>query len=434
MTATTSMLLTAVVFVLTLGSGMPIFVGLGITGAVGSLLFVSFDNLTNLGDMLFGSLWQVSLLATPGFILMGSIFFRCNFGKDIFDAFEILLGKLPGGLIISAIWLGAGFGFICGSNLAGVATVGQIAIPEVERRGYNRRLSLGAFAIAGTLAALIPPSLLMIIYAVLAEVSLGALFFAGIIPGILLTVLLSLYIVGRAVANPALCPKPAAVTKGSLWTTAKGIFPLVITFVAVFGGIYSGVWSVVEASAAGALMAIVLAFAYRRLTWKAFVESLDSTLQILSLVYMIMLAAVLFNHFVFVSGLSMSLKAVVAGLNLPGWGVVTMILVFLTIMGMFLDLYAMLLIAIPVFLPLSIQAGYDAIWFGIVLIVACELALVTPPVGLNLFIIRRMAPEGTTQTDLDVGALPYVFVVWVLFALMIAFPQIVLWLPHYMVR
>jgi len=434
MSPTASLLLTAVVFVLTLGSGMPVFVGLGITGAIGSLLFVSFDNLTNLGDMLFGSLWQVSLLATPGFILMGSIFFRCNFGKDIFDAFEIMLGKLPGGLIISAVWLGAGFGFICGSNLAGVATVGQIAIPEVERRGYDRRLSLGAFAIAGTLAALIPPSLLMIIYAVLAEVSLGQLFFAGIIPGILMTLLLSLYIIGRAIANPALCPKPASVTTGSLWTTAKGIFPLVITFVVVFGGIYSGIWSVVEASAAGATMAIGLSFAYGRLSRKAFFESLDSTLQILSLVYMIMLAAVLFNHFVFVSGLSASLKAAVGHLDLPGWGVMTLILAVLTVMGMFLDLYAMLLIAIPVFLPLSIEAGYDAIWFGIVLIVACELALVTPPVGLNLFIIRRMAPAGTTQTDLDIGALPYVFVVWILFALMIAFPQIVLWLPHYMVR
>jgi len=434
MSPTASLLLTAVVFVLTLGSGMPVFVGLGITGAIGSLLFVSFDNLTNLGDMLFGSLWQVSLLATPGFILMGSIFFRCNFGKDIFDAFEIMLGKLPGGLIISAVWLGAGFGFICGSNLAGVATVGQIAIPEVERRGYDRRLSLGAFAIAGTLAALIPPSLLMIIYAVLAEVSLGQLFFAGIIPGILMTLLLSLYIIGRAIANPALCPKPASVTTGSLWTTAKGFFPLVITFVVVFGGIYSGIWSVVEASAAGATMAIGLSFAYGRLSRKAFFESLDSTLQILSLVYMIMLAAVLFNHFVFVSGLSASLKAAVGHLDLPGWGVMTLILAVLTVMGMFLDLYAMLLIAIPVFLPLSIEAGYDAIWFGIVLIVACELALVTPPVGLNLFIIRRMAPAGTTQTDLDIGALPYVFVVWILFALMIAFPQIVLWLPHYMVR
>ena len=274
----------------------------------------------------------------------------------------------------------------------------------------------------------------MIIYAVLAEVSLGQLFLAGIIPGLLLTVLISFYIFARAIANPKLCPAPMASARRSLLTTTKGILPLVITFLAVFGGMYAGIWSIVEASAVGAVLAVGLTAAYGRLTWKAFIDSLDSTLQILCLVYMIMFTAVIFNHFVFVSGLSTSLKGMIAHLNLPGWGVVTLILVILTIMGMFLDLYAMILIAIPVFLPLAIDAGYDAIWFGTVLIVACELALVTPPVGLNLFIIRRLAPVGTTQMDLAIGALPYVFVVWVLFALMVAFPQVVMWLPHYMTR
>jgi len=425
-------LIAGAVFAVTLLSGMPIFACLGMTGLLGSLLFVSWDSLSNSGDLLYESLWQVSLLATPGFILMGSIFFRCNFGKDIFDAAEAILGRLPGGLIISTIWLGAGFGFICGSNMASVATIGQIAIPEVERRGYNRSLSLGAFAIAGTLAALIPPSLLMIIYAVLAEVSLGQLFFAGIVPGILLTLLLSAYVVIRAVRNPRLCP-PMREQVPRPWRTAfHGIFPLAVTFVVVFGGIYFGIWSVVEASAAGAIMALVLASAYGRLNRKNFLAALDSTLQIQCLVYMIVVAAVLFNHFVFVSGLSTSLQGLVSGTGLPGWAVMVLVLIILTVMGMALDLYALLLVSIPVFLPIAVQAGYDGVWFGIILIVACELALVTPPVGLNLFIIRRMAPAGTTTAEIDYGALPYILVVWVLFALLIAFPGLALWLPGYL--
>ncbi|MCG6115863.1 MAG: TRAP transporter large permease [Mesorhizobium sp.] len=411
--------------------GAPIFVSLGLAGAIGTILFVGITGLSNLGDAVFGSIWHVSLLAAPGFIFMGSVFFQHGFGRDLFNAAEAWLGRLPGGLVVSAIWLGAGFGFICGSNMAGVATVGQIAIPEVERRGYDRRLSLGAFAIAGSLAALIPPSLLMIIYAVLAEVSLGALFFAGIIPGLLLTGLLSGYVILRAVMNPALCPPENECRRVSHLAVAKGVFPLALCFFVIFGGIYAGLWSVIEASGAGAALAVALCVVYGRFSVKGFTSSLDTTVKILGLVYMIVVAASLFNHFVFISSVPIILTSFVTSLDMEPWLIMVMILLIITALGFILDLYAMLLISIPVFLPVSTAIGYDPLWFGIILIIAAELALVTPPVGLNLFIIKRIAPPGTKILDIALGALPYVLVVWVLFGILIAFPELVLWLPEY---
>jgi C4-dicarboxylate transporter DctM subunit len=411
--------------------GAPIFVSLGVAGAVGTIAVGGIGAVSNLGDAVFESIWHVSLLAAPGFIFMGSVFFRHGFGRDLFDAAEAWLGRLPGGLIVSAIWLGAGFGFICGSNLAGVATVGQVAIPEIEHRGYDRRLSLGAFAIAGSLAALIPPSLLMIIYAVLAEVSLTALFFAGILPGLLLAVLLSLYVIFRATLSPNLCPRGSVINKRSRLEVAKGTIPLGLTFVTVFGGIYAGLWSVTEASGAGAAFSVLLCLAYARFSWKSLFDSLDTTVKILAMVYTIMISAALFNHFIFVSDLSPLLTSFVKSLRVEPWLVMVAILVILTLMGFVMDLYAMLLVAIPVFLPISVSIGYDPIWFGIVLIVAAELGLVTPPVGLNLFVIKRLAPADTRTSDLVMGTFPYVAVVWVLFAIMIAFPQVVLWLPNH---
>jgi len=425
-----AILLGILILVVTLMSGMPVFVAIGLSGALGSLFFIEPSDLLNLGDLVFNSLWKVALLATPGFILMGAIFFEHGFGRDLFEAARAWLGRFRGGLLLSAVWLGAVFGFICGSNMAGVATIGRIAIPEVERHGYDRGLSLGAFAIAGTLSVLIPPSLLMIIYAVLAETSLGDLFFAGMVPGLILAALLCGYIVLQATLTPEKCPRMEPVDMATKLRSLYGIVPVVATFVVVFGGIYLGIWSVVEASAISTAMALLFAVVYRRFSWGAFGRAVDATLRILVLVYTIIISATLLNHFVIVSKIDERLIAFIGALDMPGWGVMCVILLILTLMGCIFDIYALILISVPVFLPVAISFGYDKVWFGIVLIIACELALVTPPVGINLFIIKNLAPPDTKSADIARGAIPYVFVVWILFLLLIAFPDLVLWLPR----
>jgi len=413
----------------TLISGMPIFVSLGVTGAVGTVMFEGVGGLSNLGDMVFGSIWHHVLLAAPGFILMGNLFFHHDFGRDLFATADRWIGGVRGGLLIAAIWLGAMFAFICGSNMAGVATIGRIAIPEIERRGYQRALSMGALAIAGTLSVLIPPSLLMILYAVLTEVSLGDLFFAGIVPGILLTMLLSGYILLRATLDPAACPRSEPALWRERLRSLRAIAPVAITFLVVFGGIYNGIWSVIEASGAGAFMGLAFCLAYRRFAWRKFFDAVYGTVRILGMIYMIVIAATLFNYFIFVSKFDEILVALVSGLDLPGWLVIIAILVIMTALGCVFDLLAMILISIPIFLPIAVTAGYDPIWFGVILMIASELALVTPPVGLNLFIIKDLAPPGTTSAEVAMGAIPYVGVVWILFVLLTAFPGLALWLP-----
>ncbi len=418
-----------IVLLLVMLSGMPVFVGLGIAGAIGALLFVGFGGLFSIGDLIFESIWHVALLAAPGFILMGNLFFQHGFGHDLFETIDLWLRRIRGGLIIASIWMGALFGFICGSNMAGVATIGKIAIPEVDKRGYDRRLSMGAFAIAGTLSVLIPPSLWMILYAVLAEVSLGDMFFAGIFPGILLTLLLSLYVYIRTALGKSQPIQIASAPWSKKLRSLKGTAPVVITFFVVLGGIYGGLWSVIEASAAGAMIALLFTLAYRRFTWAKFMASVSSTVNIMVMLYMIVISARIWNYFVFVSEMDEHLIELITGYDVPGWVIIIIILFAMSAMGCVFDMMALFLMSISLFLPVVVKLGYDAVWFGVIMIITCELALITPPVGLNLFVIKGMAPSDTTSMDIAAGAIPFVLVVWLLFALLTLFPELVLWLP-----
>lgn len=413
----------------TLLIGVPVFAGLGLAGLIGSLFFVDLGTLLDSGHLIWGGLSSFSLLAMPGFVLMGNLYFHHDFGKDLFVAADKWMGHIRGGLIIAATALGAAFGFICGSAAAGTATIGSVVIPEVEKRGYDRRMSLGAIAIGGSLSALIPPSIIMIIYASLSETSLGSLFFAGIVPGLILAAVISVYVYIRSVLDKDLCP----VTPPAPWRerliSLKGVFPVAAAFIVIFGGMYAGVWSAIEAAPVGAVVAFLTCLAYRRLTRRSLTASIEATLRICAMVYMIILSAYLLNYFVFVSKLDRALVTVVSGFDLPGWAIMALILVVLTVLGCIFDVMALIIISTSIYLPIVKFAGYDPVWFGIILVLACELALITPPVGINLYIVKDLAPEGTPTSDIIRGALPYVFLVWGLFVLFIAFPEIILWLP-----
>ena len=304
----------------------------------------------------------------------------------------------------------------------------------MERRGYDMRLSLGAIAIAGTLSVLIPPSIMMILYAVLADVSLEKLFFAGIFPGFLLGGLIITYVMIRASLNKNLCPKGPPVTWRERIVSLKGTASVLIAFVVVLGGIYMGVWSVIEAAAAGAVMAIACAAGYRRLTWSRFMSALSATLRVNGMVLIIIISASFLNYFVFVSNLDTLLATFIQGLALPNWVVIAMILFIMSVMGCIFDLFAMIMVSMAVFFPVTLTIGIDPVWFGVILIIESELALVTPPVAVNLYIIKQMAPQHVTIDDVALGALPFVIVVWVCFVLLYIFPEIVLWLPSMMMK
>lgn len=419
---------------ITLLLGVPVFVGLGLGGLAGAAFYIGPTALLESGHLIFGAVDSFALLAIPGFILMGNLYFYNSFGQDLFVAADRWIGHVRGGLLVAATGMGAAFGFICGSAAAGTATIGSVVIPEIEKRGYDRALGLGSIAIGGSLSALIPPSLLMIVYASLSEASLGRMFFAGIVPGLVLTLAICIYVYGRAKVNHALCPTTPRAQWGDRVRSLGGVLPVVVAFFIIFGGMYVGAWSAIEAAPIGAIVALLTCLVYRRLTRASLRLAILSTLKISSMVYMIIIAASLLNYFVFLSRIDKWLVGLVVGLDIPGWFVVALIFLILTVMGCIFDVMALVIISTSIFLPVIKAVGYDPVWFGIMLILASELALITPPVGVNLFIVKDLAPRGTPTTTIIRGALPYVVVVWVCMALFIAFPDIVLWLPSLMVE
>jgi C4-dicarboxylate transporter DctM subunit len=418
-----------------LASGMPICLALGLSGMIGLFLIEGISgSFVAISSVAYEEVWGGGLLAIPMFVFMGNLVVQFGIGIDLYDTTYKWMGRFPGGLAIASTGMCALFGFICGSGLAGAATIGGLAVPEMEKRGYDRRMSLGTLALAGSMAALIPPSVLMILYAVNSMTSMGAIFLAGIIPGLLLTALISIFIMIRCTLNPKLGPKG---DKFSLIEKLKSIaylIPVIVLFLSVIGGIYRGIWSPVEAGATACLVVVIIALFYRRLSWKKISDAAHGAAKTSIMIYMLLVGATILSTLFFVSGLNTVIEQAVTGLPLPNWGLIVVLLFVMMIMGMFMDVLALLLISLPITLPIILSLGYDPIWWGIMVIVSCEMALITPPVGVNLFVIQGIAPKGTSLADVALGAAPFVGILWVFIGLLIAFPDIVMFLPNVMLR
>ena len=413
--------------------GSPVCIGLGLSGMVGLFLIEGASGaFVGISRMAIENLWSVSLLAVPFFIFMGNMVAHHGIGADLYDTVYKWLGRLPGGLAIASTVMSALFGFMCGSGLAGTATIGAVAIPEMEERGYNRRLALGTLALAGGLSAIIPPSILMILYSVQAGASMGWMFFAGIFPGLILMALMSAYIFIRVSINPRLGPPGAKFSTPEKVKSLVHLTPVIILFLVVLGGIFMGVWSPMEAGAGGTFIAFLIALGYRRVKRDTINTAALGAVKTSVMIYFLVIGANILGSMFHVSGLTNVIHQAILGLALPNWGVVIIMVVILMILGMFMDAIAMLLITIPIFVPMVLAMGYHPVWFGIIMIVACEMGMITPPVGIHLFVIQGIAPKGTTLADVALGAAPYVGIIWLLFLLMIAFPDIAMWLPSLM--
>lgn len=416
--------------------GMPIFMSLLLSG-LGALQYLEgYNALANMaGKLAFNQLLGFSLLAIPMFIFMGNLLTTHRMGEDMFSGLHRWFGSLPGGFAIASTVVCAIFGFMSGSNTAAAATVGSVAIPAMEEKRYDRSLSLGTLAVAGTLAALIPPSTIMILYGSAAtNVSIGRVFIGGILPGILLTFLMSVYIYVYAKIFPSRAPKGEKERWIDKIIGLKELAPAGILFVTVIGGMYAGIFTAIEASAVSVLATLILLLLYRRLNLPGVLEAMRRTIRVSGMIYMIIVGATMLSHVFFITGFRDIISDALIGMNLPGWGTMIMILLILTVLGTFLDVIALILIAVPIFLPVAIQSGYDGVWFGVIMVIASEMALCTPPVGVNLFVIQGIAPRGTTLMTVARGAAPFIGVIWVLLLLLIFFPQIVTWLPSRMIN
>lgn len=370
-----------------------------------------------------------SLTVIPLFILMGNFAYASGISSGLYNACDKLLARLPGGLACATVGASACFGAICGSTQATAATIGVIAIPEMRKYGYDDSLSCGSVSVGGTLGIMIPPSSPMIVYGLLAMVSIGKLFSAGILPGILEAVLCMITIVILAKVNPKLVPNRVRYSAAELLRSLVGLIPMVILFGIVFIGMFSGWFTINEAAAAGALVALLLMIILRKFTWKAFFKVMKDTVKTTGMTYLILIGAVVFGNFLTITNMPSNLARMVAGLNVSRYVILAIIIAIYFIMGMLMDALPMMMLTVPIFLPIMTQLGFDEIWFGIIIIVVMQLGLITPPVGSSCYVISGIARD-VPLLKIFKGSLPFCIPLLLTIVLLAIFPQIALWLPN----
>ncbi|MBB4124307.1 TRAP transporter large permease [Martelella radicis] len=374
--------------------------------------------------------WDLS--AVPMFLLMGAIAHRSGMTASLFEVARLWFSRLPGGLAVATNFACAGFASASGSSLATTMAIGRITIPEMRKYGYDPGLSAGIVACGGTLGVLIPPSIFLVIYGIFAEVSIAALFMAGVVPGLLTAIIYFAQIVLRCWLNPALAPPvPDHPTWSERLGALRTIWPLPLLILAVIGGIYSGIATPTEAGALGAFLALLIAIVQRRMSFINFRQAARESILATASIFFVAIGAVLLTRFMAFSGVPAFLAGLVADYSV---NVVTMILVTMVIylvLGMFLDPLGMMLLTLPVMLPMFETAGMNLVWFGILMVKFIEIGLITPPVGLNVYAVKILAPDYRLQ-DIFRGALWFLLAEAFIIALLIGFPQITLFLPGIM--
>lgn len=435
--------------------GLPIFLVLSLMGFLGILYLIGPGAALSLfGTIPYVKIGNFVMVTLPLFILMGEVVFESGIGRDAFVFTQSLVGRLPGGLALATIGACAFFAAACGSSLAAAAAMGSIAIPEMRRHNYDSRLAAGVVAAGGTLGILIPPSVPFIIYGMLTETSIGDLFIAGILPGIILTILLMLAVVlivkirpsfvqgtkrpplASSVTGPSVPASSVAVPSAvaasaadqrlgfkNILRSSGGVLPIVLIFVVVIGSMYTGVCTPTEAAAVGAFAAIITAMGMRRLSWPAFKTALRATLNITCMVFAIVMGAMIFNRFLATSNLPQLLSDVVGGLQVNRGIFILGITVMYLILGMVLDALAMIVITIPVVLPAIQALGFDVIWFGVIIVIVMEMAYITPPVGMNIFVLKGVV-EDISMADMFRGTLMFLPCHLLLIVILTIFPSL----------
>ncbi|MBM3559232.1 MAG: TRAP transporter large permease [Alphaproteobacteria bacterium] len=402
--------------------GTPLALSLILVGFGGNLFFYDVAQTSvRFYESLFENATSFILAAVPLFIFMGQLVHHSNIGRDLYECVYRWVGRVPGGLAITAVLSCAGFGAVTGLSAAAVATMGSITMPEMKRYGYAPRLAAGSLAIASTLAILIPPSLLMIIYGLWTETSIGHLFIAGIVPGIMMTVAFCGYIYIRVVINPELGRRGEAFTLVEKFRSLLAIF---VIFGIVIGGIYAGVLTVSEGAGVGCAAVILLLVGMRRLNWKTIALAVRETGQLTVMVMTIFIGATFFAKFLVVTDISYELVNFIATLSVNRYVVLLTFVVMYLFLGMVLDTIGMLLLTLPIVFPVITELGFDAIWFGIILTILVEIALVTPPVGFNCFVMHQIAPE-IPLGQIFIGVTPFVFIALGILGILTLFPGIV---------
>ncbi|MGQ7246594.1 TRAP transporter large permease [Halomonas sp. V046] len=419
--------------VLLIVAGLPIFLALGLSGLLGLYMARGSMAFFFAPSSLFGQLNAFELIALPLFILMGNLLGATPVGSNLFQAAVKWLNWLRGSLAISSVGASAMFGAVSGVSLAGVAAVGSIAVPQMLERGYSRSLAAGSVVSAGALAMLIPPSVPFIIYGAVASVSVADLFIGGIVPGVVLALALSLFIFVRVSLRPADAPRTEQrFSWRERFASLANIWHAALLVVVVLGSIYSGLATPSEAAGIGAFGAFVIAaLIFNSLTLASFGRLLISTARISGAILLIIGCAKIFGDYLNMVRVPQLLTETLTASGLPDWAILLAVMGLLILLGMIVDAVSLIVVTTPVLLPLIISMGYDPLWFGIVLVLNLEIAVITPPVGLNLYALRGVCPELSVE-EIIKSALPFVAVQFAVLMLFVLFPAISLWLPGLM--
>ncbi|WP_379866539.1 TRAP transporter large permease [Marinobacter sp. M5B] len=406
-----------------------------------SLLAVGFGGITaSTGfNAAMGTLtaetWHIAssytLSVIPLFILMGNLTVISGLSRNLYDAAQAVVGHYRGGLASATILGCGGFAAVSGSSLASALTMGRVVLPQMERLGYNHRLSTGALAAGGTLGILIPPSTGFIIYGILSEQSIGRLFMAGILPGLLLMGLFIVAILGVTFIRPDYAPSQQAAPLRERLCAIREAAPLMIVAFITIGGIYAGAFTPVEAAGVGAFLVLLIALLRRKLSWRDLQSVLVETARTTAVFYLILIAAHVFSPFVALSGIPQALASQMMELGLGVYGTLAIILVAYVILGTFLEGFAMLVLTLPIVLPIIAQLGIDPIWFGVLVVIVLEMGLITPPVGMNVFAVKGIAPH-IPLSQMYVGVLPFWFAMGLCLVIVVLFPQLALMIPDTM--
>lgn len=426
-----AMLLLVIALCIVLLAGVSISLGLGLLGLLGVAFLLPMPQLQTLGERAYSNSNSFALTAVPMFILMGVLLLRTGVSTALFEAMRVWFGRTPGGLAHAAVGTSAGFAAVSGSSVATAATIGAIAAPEMMRRGYSPRLAYGCIAAGGTLGILIPPSIPMIIYGSMVGASVPALFVAGVIPGILLTLMFMGVVALWSFIQPSSAPAGESFTIAQKLKSSVGAFPFIALIVLVLGSLYWGVATPSEAGAVGALLALLLCLLQRAITWRDFVEALMETVKTTSFIMIILVGTATFTYVVDYLRLSQELIQMVGGLGLNTFQVFLVLSIVYIVLGMFIDPISMMLITLPVTFPMAKAAGFDPVWFGIYLVVMIEVGLLTPPVGMNLFVLRGFSGDVSLR-EIALGAAPFILAIFTLVSLIYVVPEIVTWLPDRM--
>ncbi len=409
-------------------SGLPIAFSFASMGCIGIIMIQGVNaGIASLGEAAYSETASYVLTTIPFFVLMGQFAFHSGISRDLFVAAYRWMGKLPGGLALATTLACTGFAACTGSSVASAATMGTIAFPEMQRYKYSPRLATGCIAAGGTLGILIPPSTIFIIYGIITETSIGDLFIAGILPGLMMSGLFCLLIYIMCRRNPELGPPCEAFSWKERFSSLTGVWGMVVLFVLVIAGLYLGIFAPSEAGGIGAFGAFVIGLVRRRLTKDNIRAALVETVRISCFSLFVLVGAMVFNAFLSMTGVPRQLSEWVISLPIPPFGVLILICLFYIPLGMVVDCLPMILLTMPFVFPIIEKFGFSPVWFGVLVCVLGELSLITPPVGINVYVV-----QGVTKAPLeDVirGIVPFVLAFLVGLAFLVAFPQISLFLP-----